>query len=226
MATTMKTVAMMNSDAAILAVLQKGVVSSKQLPHAGTVYALRSIHAPISAVTIFALISIHALISAVTIFALICIRALISAGTIFALISIHALISAGTIFVLICIRALISAGTIFALISIHALITVPQGIMFEASDRSRSLSLAQINNLGSDLSLASIVKIACCLQVFVLTSSFLSIRFTRKVSPLYNIVFRLQYSEFTYHPSPAMAIAARCTKIARTPSKLCWPPGL
>ena len=76
------------------------------------------------------------------------------------------------------------------------------GFTFEASDRSRSLSLAQINNLGSDLSLASIVKIARCLQVFVLTSTFLSIRFTRKVSPLYNAVFGLQYSEFTYHPSP------------------------
>ena len=101
-----------------------------------------------------------------------------------------------------------------------------QGFMFEASDRSRSLSLAQINNLGNDLSLASIVKIARCLQVFVLTSTFLSIRFTRKVSPLYNAVFELQYLEFTYHPSPAMANAARCTKIARTPSKLCWPRGL
>ena len=59
-----------------------------------------------------------------------------------------------------------------------------QGITFEASDRSRSLSLAQINNLGSDLSLASIVKIAHYLQVFVLTSTFLSIRFTRKISSL------------------------------------------
>ena len=55
------------------------------------------------------------------------------------------------------------------------------GFIFEATDRSRSLSLAQINNLGSDLSLASIVTIARCLQVFVLTSTFLSIRFTRKV---------------------------------------------
>ena len=56
-----------------------------------------------------------------------------------------------------------------------------QGFIFEASDRSRSLSLAQINNLGSDLSLASIVKIARCLQVFILTSTFLSIRLTTKV---------------------------------------------
>ena len=101
-----------------------------------------------------------------------------------------------------------------------------QGFMFEASDRFRSLSLAQINNLGSDLSLASIVKITRCLQVFVLTSTFLNIRFTRKVSPPHSTVFGLQYSEFTYHPSLAMAIAARCTKIARTPSKLCWPRGL
>ena len=79
------------------------------------------------------------------------------------------------------------------------------GFTFEASDRSRSLSLAQINNLGSDLSLASIVKIARCLQVFVLTSTFLGIRFTRKVSPLDNALFGLQYLEFTYYPSPAMA---------------------
>ena len=49
-----------------------------------------------------------------------------------------------------------------------------QGFTFEASDRSRSLSLTQINNLGSGLSLASVVKIARCLQVFVLTSSSLS----------------------------------------------------
>ena len=83
-----------------------------------------------------------------------------------------------------------------------------QGITFEASDHSRYLSLAQINNLESDLSLTSIVKLARCLQVFVLTSSFLSIRFTRKVSPLDKAVFGLQYSEFTYHPSPAIAIAA------------------
>ena len=39
-----------------------------------------------------------------------------------------------------------------------------QGITFEASDRS--LSLAQINDLGSDLSIASI---ASCLQVLVST---------------------------------------------------------
>ena len=37
-----------------------------------------------------------------------------------------------------------------------------------------------INNLGSDLSLTSIAKIARCLQVFVLTRSFLSIRLIRK----------------------------------------------
>ena len=91
--------------------------------------------------------------------------------------------------------------------------------MFEASNCSRSLSLGQIKNLGSDLSLESIAKITRCLQVFVLKRSFLSIRFTRKVSPLYNAVFGLQHSEFMYHPSPGMAIAARCTKIARTPSK-------
>ena len=90
--------------------------------------------------------------------------------------------------------------------------------MFEASDRSRSLSLVQISNLGSDLSLASITKIARSLQVFDLTRSFLSIRCTRKVYPLYNTVFGLQYSEFTY-PSPGMAIVTSCTKIARTPSK-------
>ena len=67
-----------------------------------------------------------------------------------------------------------------------------QGIIFEASERSRSLSLAQINSLGSDLSLASIAKIARCLQLYVLTRSFLSIRFTRKVYSLYNEVFGLQ----------------------------------
>ena len=67
-----------------------------------------------------------------------------------------------------------------------------QGIIFEASDRSLSHSLAQIKNLGSDLSLASIAKIARCLQVFILTSSFLCIRFTRKVYSLYNKVFGLQ----------------------------------
>ena len=77
----------------------------------------------------------------------------------------------------------------------------------------------QINNLGSNLRLASIAKIARCLQVFLLASSFLSIRFAMKVYPLYNAMFRLQYSEFTYHPSPGMVIAARCPKIARTPSK-------
>ena len=70
-----------------------------------------------------------------------------------------------------------------------------RGITFERSDRSRSLSLAPINNLGSNSSLKSIAKITRCLQVFVLTSSFLSIRFTRKVYALYNAVFRLQYSE-------------------------------
>ena len=67
-----------------------------------------------------------------------------------------------------------------------------QGITFEASDRSCSLLLSQINNHGSDLSFASIAKIAHCMQVFVLTRSFLSIRFTRKVYPLYNEVFGLQ----------------------------------
>ena len=74
-----------------------------------------------------------------------------------------------------------------------------QGFTFEASDRSHHLSLVQINNLGSDLLLASIVKIARCLQVFILTTTFLSITFTRKVSPLYNAVFELQYLELTYH---------------------------
>ncbi|KAI0208215.1 hypothetical protein LSAT2_007087 [Lamellibrachia satsuma] len=36
-------------------------------------------------------------------------------------------------------------------------------------------------------------------------------------------------SEFTYHLSPGMVIAARCTKIAKTSSKpqsMCWPRGL
>ena len=70
-----------------------------------------------------------------------------------------------------------------------------QSIMFEASDRSCSLSLAQINNLGSNLSLASIAKITRCLQVFISTKSFLSIRFTRKVYRLYNAVFRAQLQE-------------------------------
>ena len=62
--------------------------------------------------------------------------------------------------------------------------TTLQGITFEVSDRSRSLLLAQINNLGSDLSRASIAKIARYLQMFVLTNSFLSIRFTKKVYTL------------------------------------------
>ena len=61
--------------------------------------------------------------------------------------------------------------------------------MFDVSDRSCSLSLAQINNLGSDLSLASTAKIARSLQVFVLTKSFLSIRFTRKVYSHYNAMY-------------------------------------
>ena len=88
------------------------------------------------------------------------------------------------------------------------IIIVMQSITFEASDRSRSLSLAQINNLGSDLSLASIAKIVRYLQVFVLTRSFLSIRFTRKVYPLCNAVFGFKYLEFPYHPSLGMVIAA------------------
>ena len=57
--------------------------------------------------------------------------------------------------------------------------------------------------------------------MFVLTRSFLSIRFGRKVYPLYKAVFGVQHSEFTYHPSPGMTITARCiaTEMARTPSK-------
>ena len=85
-----------------------------------------------------------------------------------------------------------------------------QSFTFEASDHSRSLSLTQINNLESDISLVSIAKIAHCLQVFALT---------RQVYPLYNAVFGVQYSEFPNHPSPGVAIAARCTEIARTPPK-------
>ena len=71
------------------------------------------------------------------------------------------------------------------------------------------LSLAQINNLGSDLSLAPIAKIARCLQVFVSTRCFLSIGFNMEIYPLYNAVFGVQYSKFPYHPSPGMVIAAR-----------------
>ena len=94
-----------------------------------------------------------------------------------------------------------------------------QSFTFEASDRPRSLLLAQINNLRSDLSLASIAKITRCLQVFISARSFLSIRFTKKVYPLYNAVFGSNIQSSHYYLSPGVVIAARCTKIARTPSK-------
>ena len=93
-----------------------------------------------------------------------------------------------------------------------------QGIIFEASDRSRSLSLAQINNLGSDLSLTSIAKIARCMQVFVLYSLGKSTLFIMKCSDSNSQSSRIRHWgwRLQLHQDCKNAIEAT----------MCWPRGL